>query len=232
MVSQPGDFIGQGLTYAFSSGNAMFTFNATVSGLSASLSANDGQTWSVDMYPATGQILAPGNYPNATRYPFNGRGNGLNVDGDSRGCNTLTGSFYVKQVTFSAVDNSLRHFDGFFVQHCEGAPPALYGELKYNSAPVVTSPPGVTNLAATHQAGGLSVTWQNPSASGYRYTLIRIEAGTPAAVAAFAGLSGYAGSGTSTTIKGLHSGSPYTLVAFTVDQYGNVSYPVELQVTG
>jgi hypothetical protein len=47
----------------------------------------------------------------------------------------------VNAYAFSPGNNSLQNFDGTFVQHCEGKPPALTGELKYDSAPVITPPP-------------------------------------------------------------------------------------------
>lgn len=228
MTSQAGDYIGAGKTYNFTGANSVIWLaSGSLSGLSARLTASDGQWWDVDMYPASGEVLAVGKYPNATRYPFNGSGNGLNVDGDGRGCNTLTGSFTVKQVAFSAVDNSLQHFDGTFVQHCEGQTPALTGELKYESAPVITPPAGVGSLHVSSSSGALSVSWVNPSFSGYLHTIVRIErSGSPFGVAPFAGVSAYVGTGHSVTVHGLTVGNSYTVVVYTVDKYGNVSAPV------
>lgn len=227
MSSQAGDYIGGGQTYNFNGSNSVISFSASLSGLSASLTSSDGQTWDVDMYPASGDVLAVGNYPNATRYPFNGSGNGLNVDGDGRGCNTLTGSFRVKQVSFSAVNNSLQHFDGTFVQHCEGATPALTGELKYQSAPVIQPPPGVGSLKVTSSAGVVSASWVNPTLSTYLHTIVRVErSGAPYGVAPIAGLAAYLGTGQSVKVGGLTVGNSYTVVVYTVDKYGNVSSPV------
>ncbi|MDR2988536.1 MAG: hypothetical protein LBV34_27240 [Nocardiopsaceae bacterium] len=227
MTSQPGDFIGAGQTYNFTGANSVISVSGSLAGLSAGLTSSDGQSWSVDMFPATGAVLAVGNYPNATRYPFNGTGNGLSVDGDSRGCDTLTGSFTVKQVAFSAVDNSLQHFDGTFVQHCEGQTPALTGELKYRSAPVITPPPGVGSLHVSSSSGVVSVNWVNPTLTRYLHTIVRIErSGTPVGVAPVAGVSGYVGTGQAVQVHGLTVGNSYNVVVYTVDKYGNVSSPV------
>ncbi|MGE5286718.1 MAG: hypothetical protein ACM3ML_05845, partial [Micromonosporaceae bacterium] len=186
----------------------------------------------VDMYPAPGSVLTVGTYPNATRYPFNGSGNGLNVDGEGRGCNTLTGSFTVKQAVFSASDNSLKNFDATFTQHCEGATPALNGELKYNSAPVTSAPTGVSGLNAVSTSSGLSITWQNPAITRYSYTVVRIErSGSPYGTAAIAGVEVYAGTGTSAVARGLTKGKTYTVAVYTVDIYGNVSNAVKRVVT-
>lgn len=232
MASQPGDYIGGGQNYNFTSANASFRFAATPSGLEQNVTANDGETWTVDMYPGSGNVLAVGNYPNATRYPFNGTGNGLSVYGDGRGCNTLTGSFRVKQAVFSAVDNSLQNFDGTFIQHCEGATPALTGEVKYDAEAVTTPPPGVTNLQAVVNGSSLDVTWANPTASSYSYTVVRIEpSGTLAGLSPIAGGGVFAGTGTAASVTGLRTGKTYTVVAFTVDNSGNVSTPVETSVS-
>jgi len=231
MNSQPGDYIGQGQNYVFTPASASFTFFGSSTGLEADLSAHDGQVWTVDLYPASGNVLSVGTFPKATRYPFNGTGNGLSVYGDGRGCNTLTGSFTVKQVAFSPVDNSLQNFDGTFVQHCEGGAPALTGELKYDAEPVTTPPAGVTRLNAVATSSGLNVTWTNPTAN-YSYTVVRLESsGAPAGVSPIAGAAIYAGTGAAAVVHGLRSGHTYTVVAYTVDQYGNISAPVKHTVT-
>lgn len=227
MTSQSGDYIGGGETYNFTGANSVISVSGSQAGLSARVTSSDGEWWDVDMYPASGEVLAVGDYPNATRYPFNGTGNGLNVDGDGRGCNTLTGSFSVKQVAFSAVNNSLQHFDGTFAQHCEGATPALTGELKYESAPVIQPPPGVGSLHVSSSSGVVSISWVNPTLSRYLHTIVRIErSGAPYGVAPFAGIASYVGTGQSVTVHGLTVGHSYTVAVYTVDKYGNVSSPV------
>jgi hypothetical protein len=234
MQSQPGDFIGQGKTYDFNGSNASFVFYGNPSGIEADLSATDGEYWTVDMVPASGDVLAVGTYPDATRWPFNGSGNGLSVDGDSRGCNTLTGSFTVKQAVFSATDNSLKNFDGTFIQYCDNSTAALTGELEYDAEPVTSAPAGVSNLKAVSTSSGLSISWTNPAISIYSYTLIRLErSGSPVGLAPNAGTAVYAGGGTSAlaSASGLVSGHTYTVVAYTVDTYGNVSRPVKMSVT-
>ncbi|HUQ63095.1 MAG TPA: hypothetical protein VM121_05040 [Acidimicrobiales bacterium] len=232
MHSDPGDYIGAGRSYNFNSSNALMRFSGGPTGIGMSLDGDDGQWWYLNMDPRQGQVLGVGNYPNATRYPFNGTGNGLSVYGNGRGCNNLTGSFNVSQAVFSANDNSLQHFSATFEQHCEGAVPALTGEVKYNSAPVVTPPPNVVNLSAQRSAKGLSLNWDNPGATDYRYTVIRIQRGSPAAVAPFVGKAVYAGTDTDALVHGLDPGATYTVTAFTVDQYGNVSNPARLSVVG
>ena len=59
------------------------------------------------------------------------------MSGNGRGCNTLTGSFTIKQISFSRVDGSLDRLLATFEQHCEGATPALGGS--WSTAPPPTS---------------------------------------------------------------------------------------------
>jgi len=68
------------------------------------------------------------------------------VFGDGRGCNTLTGSFTVVEVVYG--NGSVTSFDALFEQHCEGATPALRGEIRFNAHPVVsvTAPSTLTVL--------------------------------------------------------------------------------------
>src|SRR5262249_25625061 len=118
-----------------------------------------------------------------------------------------------------------------FTQHCEGATPALTGEVEYDAEAVTTLSPGVTNLQAVVSGSGLDITWANPTASRYSYTVVRIEpSGTLAGLSPVAGGGVFAGTGTAVSVTGLRTGRTYTVVAFTVDKYGNVSTPVESSV--
>jgi hypothetical protein len=73
-----------------------------------------------------GQFLAPDVYTGAERAAFAGAGHpGMDIFGDGRGCNTVSGSFQVEDVTFSGT--TLTSFTATFEQHCEGATAALRG---------------------------------------------------------------------------------------------------------
>lgn len=227
--------MGQGKSYDLSGANAHLVMNSGgPSGFSGGAVPASGATWGVAMFPAPGDVLATGvTYPTVTFYTPTEVVNGLAVSDTSYypGCNYITGSFTVKQAVFSPLDNSLQNFDGTFIQYCNGASGALTGEFKYDAEPVTTTP-GVSKLNAVATSSGLHITWANPAASSYRYTLVRIESsGSPAGVAPFAGAAAYGGTGTSAVAHGLASGQTYTVVAYAVDQYGNASYPAEYKVT-
>jgi hypothetical protein len=89
MQSQPGDFVGHGRKWDYTTANAGFFFGASPTSVSEN----------------------------------------VQVAGDGRGCDTDTGAFTVRQAVFSG--SVLEHFDATFTQHCEGAAPALTGEIKY-----------------------------------------------------------------------------------------------------
>jgi len=57
----------------------------------------------------------------------------MQVFGDGRGCNIATGRFLVSDVTIAA-DGTVQTLAVDFEQHCEGAPPALFGSVRFNSA--------------------------------------------------------------------------------------------------
>ena len=130
--SDPGDFIGGGVTQTLSDSNGVF---------SAVSNFDNGVTvryqgvnfWSLDFAAAGNQRLTPGAYEGAVRFPFQPANlPGLNVSGAGRGCNRLTGRFFVHEVVYAA-DNTISVFAADFEQHCEGGPPALFGVVRINS---------------------------------------------------------------------------------------------------
>ncbi len=131
MSSQPGDYIGLGLQYLITLSDG--TFTPTNSANVVSFFINNGDDWSTDFAGPTTARLAPGDYQNAQRYPFQPVGTpGLSVYGSGRGCNTLTGNFQVLQAGYNT-SSVLQSFSATFEQHCEGAVPALFGWVRYKT---------------------------------------------------------------------------------------------------
>ena len=138
--SEPGDYVGAGLQQLFIAPNPSFqawllpggdTFRADIG----------GANWGVVVSAPVGVPLAVGSYTGAARSPFRPAGSpGLDVTGDHRGCNTLTGKFTVSAIAYSQYDE-LMLFDASFEQHCEGAVPALFGRIHVEIPPPT---PGVT----------------------------------------------------------------------------------------
>lgn len=136
MTSDPGDYIGQGQSYAYSTqaGDTLSVFgNNENRVVSVSISGANGDWWNLDLAAPSDQALAPGVYADATRYPFNAASQpGLSVSGNGRGCNTLTGSFTINEVTFGP-HGYVQKLDATFEQHCEGWDPALRGQIRIDN---------------------------------------------------------------------------------------------------
>ena len=133
MSSEPGDYIGGGRNYFFTPGDGPFNAQRnSASGVSLSLFP-PGTFWFLD-FAGPNTPLTPGSYFDLHRYPFFVPG--LEISGDGRGCNMLNGSFQVKQIVYGE-GSQIASFWAVFEQHCEGAAPALRGDLRFNADVVV-----------------------------------------------------------------------------------------------
>jgi hypothetical protein len=133
--SQPGDYVGAGV-YRLEGGPEWITsvFEPTWAGYSLELSfrlPDYTSWWHFNFSAPNRNLLAPGIYEQATRYPFEQPGAGLSVFGDGRGCNRLTGRYVIQE--FELVNGGLRKFAADFEQLCEEINPPLYGSVRYNS---------------------------------------------------------------------------------------------------
>jgi hypothetical protein len=136
MSSEAGDFVGQGQAYSYAtSAGDVLTSSGDGNAVQVDVSGANGDFWTLAFAAPGGQLLTAGTYSNATRWPFQSPGEpGLSIFGNGRGCNTLTGSFVVSNVSFGA-NSYLQSFDASFVQHCEGGTPALSGEVHVVNPP-------------------------------------------------------------------------------------------------
>lgn len=142
MTSQPQDPVGAGgrynLTlgggYQFYLGGASPTrFTGAVENPLPGPNGVDND-WAIDLAPVAGQSFSPGHIYQAQRWPFESPGYaGLAVSGRAVGCNTSTGSFYVKQYSLGAT-GILSSADIFFRQKCDGYTGYLYGEIRYSAS--------------------------------------------------------------------------------------------------
>jgi hypothetical protein len=153
LQSDPGDSIGQGHSFdiTYTPQNSSL-FNAQVQrrvgGLPASLFFIMGTVTSgadntfVTLTFGTDQLgipIQPGTYTNAQRAAFAAPGHpGLDVSFQNRGCNTVTGSFTINEVTFSD-PNTIATFSASFEQHCEGVVAALHGTFVYGPSAIAFS---------------------------------------------------------------------------------------------
>jgi len=128
--SDPGDYIGGGRTRAYTNSTSVFSLAGTAAGLRFGVSGQR-DNWSVELAPPAGEQLRPGRYVDAQRASFREPGHpGLDVSGNGRGCNTLTGSFTITELVTDAT-GAVVALAATFEQHCEGAAPALRGTIHF-----------------------------------------------------------------------------------------------------
>lgn len=196
MHSQTGDYIGGG-------GNWLLTpFDGT---FIAQRNFDNGVEIRVESFPtlwwrlnfaAPGDVpLVPGTYPMATRFPFQGPAEaGLDVSGDGRGCNMLTGRFTVLEIVYGA-GTSITSFAANFEQHCEEQAPALFGSIRYNAA---ARAPHTLNVATAGSGSGTITSFPAGLDCGATCStavadgLVSALVATPAPGSGFAGWSGAA----------------------------------------
>ena len=143
VVSQPGDFVGQGRTYFYTAENAgigsSFALGITPLGQMAGFVVKpfddlNGQGWFGQMWASPGTVLTPGFYPDVVSAGIpSALRNGhpaLLISFDNRSANDVTGNFTILEVAFDAL-GELQSLDATFEQHAEGMTPALLGEIKY-----------------------------------------------------------------------------------------------------
>jgi len=131
MLSEPGDYIGGGLPHTLVPSMGLFTAEYADGHLAIRF---DGDVdWSFDFAAPQGRELLPGHYTGVTRFPFHSpaRG-GLDVSGQSNGCDTLLGDFVVFEAAFDA-DGTVERFAANFEQYCNGSPAALRGVVRIRS---------------------------------------------------------------------------------------------------
>jgi hypothetical protein len=171
LKSQPGDYIGQGAEELYTSTDSFIdgslpqggsTFNARV------IQGNYVDWWYVTIAAPIGQPLTVGSYTGAVRAAFRPAGTpGLDISGNGRGCNTLTGRFEVTALSFAPYGD-LSLFDATFEQHCEGGSAALFGRIRLEippPTPGVTLPPG----SMTVPTSGTFLYLNQPDTTGGTY---------------------------------------------------------------
>jgi len=129
----PGDPVSTGQSFTFTTDSGSFTTTTSFpEGAGAAFNAPNHH-WAVRFAAPRGTRLAPGAHENVPRYPFQGPTEwALNVNSNLGSCPGARSSFDIKQVRFDAFGvPQILH--ATFEQHCNGAPPGLYGRLVFNA---------------------------------------------------------------------------------------------------
>jgi hypothetical protein len=147
VVSEPGDFVGQGGTYHYGP-EVDYYFDSELPSHLAGWVA-DG-LWGFAFDAPGRQQLVPGYYANAVRWddvlPE------LDIGYATRGCNETSGDFTVHELV-RGQGVEIRSFAISFVQQCDGSPGLLRGTLKHRSGDTTPDPPWMTTSAQPTDPG-------------------------------------------------------------------------------
>lgn len=134
MISEEGDWIGQGENRVYYEGyDGHFTINSEPNIIR--IGFNDGyENWSIEFKAPEKQILEPGIYKDAERYPFQGSFQpGLNFSGNARGSNSLTGEFEILEITYNN-EGKIESFAANLIQNSDRSKGCLFSSIRYNSS--------------------------------------------------------------------------------------------------
>ena len=148
--SEPGDWIGQGKTVWVTPADN-FVFNVSSDSNTVVFDINniddptvpdqDEQFWSLALAAPFGTALTVGAYEDAARWPSQDVSEpGLDFTENHRGSNIITGRFDILEASYGPTGDLLQ-FAANFEQHSEGADPALFGQIRYNSTVAINPVP-------------------------------------------------------------------------------------------
>ena len=138
MLSSVGEWVTGGVPRAYDDRNATLTLTGTSGDVTLQIAGGDGSKFSMEFAAKPGTSLQPGVYKNVERAAFRSANRaGMDISGNGHGCNTITGWFEVKDF---AVDSTgqVQRLQILYEQHCDGLPPAIFGEVRYGEPAGVT----------------------------------------------------------------------------------------------
>lgn len=127
-TSDAGDYIGQGVAQTHQGATSTFSLRSYGDGVQYDVSGKR-EYWTAQLTPPDGEQFEAGHTYQAER-SHGASVAGLDVFGDGRGCNTVTGEITVTRLA-RGDDGAIKAFAATFVQHCEGGGPALRGTIHY-----------------------------------------------------------------------------------------------------
>ncbi|MEU1269450.1 hypothetical protein [Streptomyces sp. NPDC005799] len=127
-TSDAGDYIGQGTSQTHRGATSTFSLSGYGDGVRYGVSGKR-EYWTAELTPPDGEQFVAGRTYQAQRSHAPSVA-GLDVYGNGRGCNTVTGEFTITKLA-RGDDGVIKAFAATFVQHCEGGGPALHGTIHY-----------------------------------------------------------------------------------------------------
>ncbi|MEX2553335.1 MAG: hypothetical protein WD627_10110 [Actinomycetota bacterium] len=154
LTGDPGDSISGGQNYSFSAGAGdHFSWYLYEGAINAYVDGVMGDSFGVTLAGPGGKRLRPRTYEGAVGYysSVDPAGPAMDVSGNARRCSSLTGSFTVHEIKIGNdknFTNAVLYLHATFEQHCDGAGPALRGEVELGKPR-----PGTTQGAETEAQG-------------------------------------------------------------------------------
>jgi Right handed beta helix region/HYR domain len=137
LLSQPGDYIGQGQTYFTTDAT---TFDARYYPFGPKQDILVTGFGYFMLFGGVGSTnLSVGTYSSASRFPFSESFPELDIFGNGRGCDDVCGSFQIFELHTDG-DGNLDRLWMTFTQHCECSMAPLSGEVRFNSLLAPTMP--------------------------------------------------------------------------------------------
>jgi hypothetical protein len=133
MESEPGDYIGQGRTYDFSSPGDRISAGGSPDHLDFAVYASgSGSEYSAGFFAPQGQTLRAGvTYTDNAEYSATPSDAGMAMGAESRGCNTGIGSFTVEEIAFAA-DRTLQAAVVSWTFRCNTGAAAIRGSWSFH----------------------------------------------------------------------------------------------------
>ena len=163
VASEPGEFIGQGHPWSFTTDDAIFSarrsaYSAAPNDVQITV---DGQTtWNGIFTPSPGEVLTPGHYDEIFNVPWGESPVRLRVSGDHRECNFMRGDFTVNGARYDQ-DGAPLEFAADFNQECLTADSegnlytdgVLSGTFEFRVGDTTPRPPWLIAGATTESPG-------------------------------------------------------------------------------
>jgi hypothetical protein len=133
MESEPGDYIGQGQTYDFSSPGDRISAGGAPDHLDFAVhDSGSGSEYAAGFFAPQGQTLQAGvTYTDNAEYSATPSDAGMAMGAESRGCNTGIGSFTVEEIAF-APDRTLRAAAVSWTFRCHTGASAIRGSWSFH----------------------------------------------------------------------------------------------------
>jgi hypothetical protein len=185
MVSE-GEYIGGGVAREWDSRSGSVTISGGGTEIDISVSGGtSASAFTMTFAAPPGQSLGVGSYEGAQRTPFRQAGRpGIDIYGEGRGCNTVTGRFDILDMAAAGAATSRLWL--VYEHHCEGGPRSLFGEVRINeplnSAGLLVAPRVIRWPSAEAGATGAAVpvTIRNTAANAVSVGTVTVGGSKPA----------------------------------------------------